>query len=104
MPKAALALSICIIFTLWLFYRDRKLRPMTSGWLWITLIWIAIVGSRPVSLWFSAETLIATPEDLVDGSPLNRNIFIFLILAALVALWSRRTQLSRIFASNRWLF
>ena len=28
---------------------------MTSGGLWFPLTWIAIIGTRPVSYWFSTE-------------------------------------------------
>jgi O-antigen ligase len=77
---------------------------MTSGPLWIALIWIVIIGSRPVSFWFGGGIQIEKPEDYLDGSPLDRNIFILLILAGLIVLWRRRIEWDRIFASNRWLF
>ena len=103
MPKQ-LALFICILFILWLFARDHKLRPMTSWALWIPLLWITIIGTRPVSFWFDAGIRIVKPEDYLEGSPLDRNVFLFLIVAGLVVLLIRRVDWSRIYASNRWFF
>ena len=103
MPRM-LALCLCIVVILWLFYREHKLRPMPSGSLWITLLWSAIVGTRPISVWLGAGIRVDRPEDLLDGSPLDRNIFILLILGAVVVLWNRKLSWRAIIASNPWLF
>src|SRR5213592_48682 len=99
-----LALWICVLFVLWLFVKDRKLRPMTSAGFWVPLLWVAIIGSRPVSFWLGGGVRIDTPDDYLDGSPLDRNVFLLLIVAGLVVLIRRRVDWGRIFASNRWLF
>ncbi len=103
MPKQ-LALFICILFIFWLLVRDRKLRPMPSVVLWIPLLWIMIIGSRPVSLWFGGGIKIVNPGDYIEGSPLDRNIFFLLIVAGMVLLLRRKVDWGRIFASNRWFF
>lgn len=101
-PK--LALFICIVFILWLFARDRKLRPMTSWSLWVVLFWIMIIGSRAVSSWFGTEVQIEKVEDYIEGSPLDRNVFLLLIIAGLVVLLRRRLYWGRVIASNKWVF
>jgi len=104
MPKQ-LALILFTSFVLWLFVRDRKLRPMPSRASWIALLWIMIIGSRPISLWFdnNVQMDISDPYHL-EGSAFDRNVYIFLIVAGLMILFTRRLNWSRIFASNRWLF
>jgi exopolysaccharide production protein ExoQ len=103
MPRQ-LALFLCFILIAWLFARDRKLRPMTSWALWFVLVWIVIIGSRPSSLWFGGGIQIETPDDYLEGSPLDRNLFLFLIVSGLVVLLRRKVDWGRIFDSNRWVF
>lgn len=100
-----LALLVCVIFILWLFARDRKLRPMTSWGLWVALLWIMIIGSRPVGFWFGGESYLQKSKDyILEGSALDRNVFLVLIVAGVVVLLRRRVNWRRFFASNRWYF
>lgn len=103
MPKQ-LALFICVIFILWLFSRDRKFRPMTSWALWVVFLWLIIIGSRPVSLWFNLGVTLDSVDVYLEGSPLDRNVFILLIVTGLVVLFRREVNWSVIFYTNRWLF
>src|SRR5882724_4713900 len=99
-----LALCIFVVFVLWLFAKDRKWRPMTSGALWIPLLWLAIIGSRPVSFWFGGGLKVETADDYLEGSPLDRNVFLLLMVAGSAVLLRRVGNWGRIFASNRWIF
>lgn len=103
MPRQ-LALIIYVIFILWLFIKDQKLCPMTSWALWIPLLWIIIIGSRPFSLWFGGGVVMDTPEAYLDGSPVDRNFFLILIILGLMVLLKRRVNWSGVFADNRWFF
>jgi len=103
MPRQ-FALFICVLFILWLFARDQKLRPMPSWGLWIALIWIMIIGSRPVSFWLGGGFPVVTPGDYIEGSPLDRNFFILLIILGLFALLRRSLDWSKVLVSNRWFF
>ena len=101
MPRQ-IPLIICIIVILWLFYRDRKLRPMTSIALWIPLLWVIILGTRAVSMWFSGAGLeVETLDDYLQGSPFDRNIDIGLLLMGVAISIKRRAILSNIFSENR---
>jgi exopolysaccharide production protein ExoQ len=77
---------------------------MSSGSLWIALIWIFILGSRPVSLWFGGGVPIENVADYIEGSPIDRNVYFFLIVIGLVVLLKRRPNWNEIFATNRWFF
>lgn len=98
-----IALSISIVFIVWLFIRDRKLRPMTSLSLWIPLFWVIIIGSRAVSYWFIGKGLqVEKLDDYLEGSPFDRNVYIILIIAGFLILLRRRTDFAKIIKSNRW--
>jgi O-antigen ligase len=99
-PKFALFLST--IFTLYLFWMERRRVPRMSGALWIPLIWHFILATRAVSTWLNPGTA-ASPEAYLEGSPLDRVVFLALIMAALAVLVGRSASLSRIIANNLWL-
>ncbi len=103
MPRY-LALFMCLVFILWLFSRDQKFRPMTSGTLWIVLLWVMIIGSRPVSLWFNFGNTLGSIDIYLEGSPLDRNIFMLLIAAGFVVLLRRGVSWVEIISNNRWFF
>jgi len=103
MPRQ-LALFLCLAFVFWLFRRDRTLRPMRSAALWLPLIWLSIIGSRSVSAWFGNATPMESPEAYVEGSPLDRNIYLALIVAGGFVLARRGFTLRQFSTANRWLF
>jgi len=103
MPRQ-LALSVYVLLILWLFVRDRKWRPMTSVALWVPLLWIVIIGSRPVSVWLGVPIDIDSRVTDLEGSPLDRNVYFILIGLGLLVLLKRRLNWGGIFASNFWLF
>ncbi len=95
------ALFLWILLTIWLLVRDQKLRPMTSKALWIPLLWIVISGSRPVSLWLGGTDDAMGPSNNLEGSPLDRNVFLVLIGAGVCVLTKRRVSWHNVAASNR---
>lgn len=103
MPQQ-LALLICLVFIICLFVRDQKLRPMTSLGLWVTLPWIMLIGSKFISSWVGTRGELESIDEVLDGSPLDRNVFILLIVMGAVVLYRRRSEWYKIFDSNRWFF
>jgi len=98
-PRLALLAGYICIF--WLIARDVKRRPGLSKALWIPLLWVVILGSRPVSLWSGdAGEAIANVE---DGSPLDRLVFQLLMAAGMVVLFKRRIELRRVISENKWI-
>jgi len=77
---------------------------MTSGALWVVLLWIVFVVSRPLSLWFGVGTEVGNSEAYLEGNPLNRGVFLVLIVGALLVLFRRRVDWRAIYASNAWFF
>jgi O-antigen ligase len=86
-----IALFICIVGIAGLFFLDRDTSVRNSKALWLPVIWLWIVGSRPVSDWFG----IAPPADVdvqLHGSPVDRFVFSALLAAGIVVLIRRRSR------------
>jgi O-antigen ligase len=101
-PKVALA--VCCLFIGWAYFRDRKLQGPVSGALWIPVLWIAILGSRPVSAWLGIGGSMELAEDYIEGSPVDRNCFLVLLIAGIYVLKKRKLNWSVFVSNNRWLF
>ena len=102
-PKVALTAFVLLISGMFLLNRDRKAK--TSVALWIPVMWLLIAGSRAVSQWMAVMGLAApAPADLssqyMDGSPLDRNVFIALLALGLIALIARRQQVIALLKAN----
>src|SRR5262249_53878674 len=96
------ALILCIALILVFFRLDRDNKAQISSALWIPTIWALIIGSRMVSGWLQSSDSEISAEAYADGSPLDRNIFLVLIVAALIVVIRRKVNLAAIFRSNRW--
>ena len=70
--SAQLARIVIFAFIAFLFVCDRKRRTGCSNALWIPLMWILILGSRPFSSWFGGGVNMETTDDYVEGSPVDR--------------------------------
>jgi O-antigen ligase len=102
-PK--IALLLCVLFIIVLFIRDIKQKPHISGGLWIPTIWIMLIASRPVSLWLNWGVPVVSDgqEQYLEGSPVDRNVYLALILAGLFILFRRRRNWGLIIRRNIWL-
>jgi exopolysaccharide production protein ExoQ len=103
MPQKA-ALFISVLFIIWLFVRDQKLRPMTSWALWLPLLWIVIIGSKALSTWFGGGIELSPSEFYEEGSQLERIVFSLFIVAGAAVVWRRRLEWRSIFDWNPWFF
>jgi O-antigen ligase len=89
---------------LFLFVRDRKLRPMTSAALWVPFFWFAIIGTRAVTYWFNTGEQMRSVDMNVDGSPVDAACYGGLLLAAIVILARRKIDWRQVFSNNILLF
>jgi len=79
-----LALLICTIFVLFMLRLERKQAPEVSLALWVPTIWILLIASKPLGVWFEAG------GDMESGSPLDRIIFLVILFLGLMILATRR--------------
>lgn len=96
MSQLAAIVYILGIVCLFLIDRDRKSR--TSVMLWIPVLWLLISCSRPVSQWIQPPSDSA--ELYLDGSPLDRNVFMLLLAASVAVLIDRRKRVAEVLRAN----
>jgi exopolysaccharide production protein ExoQ len=96
-PSLATLAYICGIAGL--FYLDRDKSVRTSKALWLPVIYLWIIGSRPVSDWLG----MSPPADAdvqMDGSPIDRTFFLVLLIAALCVLFHRGQRTVKVLNAN----
>lgn len=98
-PSLAACLFVLGIFIL--FGSDREPKARTSPTIWLPIIWLLISGSRPISSWLGRTSTI-TPEQYLEGSPLDAGIYALLLFSAVVLLIGRRRIVARVLQRN-WL-
>ena len=101
MPVQAALLVVLIAV---LFARSVWRNPAIASANWLVLAWVAIFASRPVSAWFDPAAVAVTPDTYLEGSPVDRAVFLLLILASWIVLLWRRVSLIEVMSRNRWLF
>jgi exopolysaccharide production protein ExoQ len=80
-----------------LFHLDRDKSIRTSKALWLPVIWLWIIGSRPASAWLWVWFGIGGGtggglDAQLDGSPVDAVIFLLLLLAAIGVLLRRKSK------------
>jgi exopolysaccharide production protein ExoQ len=95
--NSSLASLICACVIVGLLYLDRDKTVRVSWALWIPGIWIAIVASRPVSLWLG----LSTPTNAaLEGSPIDAAAFAILLVAAIAVLIHRGSRIRPLLLAN----
>jgi|SRR3984885_6476267 exopolysaccharide production protein ExoQ len=97
-PSLANLVFACGIAGLFFLDRDKALR--TSKALWIPVMWLWLSESRGPSVWLGiAPPAGGDAQVQLDGTPLDRLIFMFIILAGIVALVHRRKAIAALKAN-----
>jgi len=99
MPPVVAA-AVCVIGVFGLFWLSRDQNARASFALWIPTFWFLIVCSRPVGMWLGSQPDALTAADLLDGSPVDRFVFIVLILAGLAVVFTRGRLVGRLLLAN----
>ena len=83
-----------------LFALDQDPDAHPSRALWLPVLWLLIEGSRPISSWLQ----MAPPTSgstYLEGSPLDRSVFLSLSVIGLIVLIARAHQVSTLLRANR---
>jgi exopolysaccharide production protein ExoQ len=91
-----------LLFVVWVLARDARSRKGCSPVVWISVLWIIVGGSRPVSTWFNSGG-DASSDSYDSGNPFERNIYLILIVCAVWALCKRGLRLGPFFQRNKGL-
>ena len=99
MPPA-LALLVYAIGIVALFRLERDAAARPSPAVWISVAWLWIAASRNVGEWLGAAPLMKSPDQYLDGSPLDAVIFAGLEAAALAVLVARHSRSGAVLRAN----
>ena len=104
MVSPLFATIVCVLFISYLFQADRKrVTEGVSPATWVPFAWMFLAGSRTVSQWLNPSATLGSAEAFLDGSPLDRVVFLALIVLAILVLLRRNLEWKRIFRSNPWV-
>lgn len=100
MPKVASCIFALGILGLCVLDRDRKFR---SSWaLWLPVFWLFIAGSRHVSEWQRGlSTSAMSPDQYLQGSPVDAAVYALLIIAAIIVLVFRGKAVGMLLRKNQ---
>jgi exopolysaccharide production protein ExoQ len=96
-PSIASVVYLCGIAGLFFLDRDSSIR--TSKALWLPVVYIWILGSRPVSVWLGME-YAGVGDVQLDGSPVDRAFFLILLVAAMCVLVHRGPRILTFLNAN----
>jgi exopolysaccharide production protein ExoQ len=99
MLSPTLGLLIYLFLIMLLLYFEPTDEGAIAPALWLPTIWFLIVASRLPSQWFSLSSTLSIAA-YEDGSPLDRIIYLLLILLGICTLVARRIQLPEIIKRN----
>jgi len=100
---AQIAFLMCSVFVLVLLWIERRASRSVSLTLWLPTIWILIIGSRPLVMWFSSAPVIPGTYNGDSGSVVDRWTLIVLAIIGILALIQRRFDWLRTLRRHRWL-
>src|SRR5262249_24610187 len=100
---AILATVVCILFIVYLFWTDLRRPDSPSSALWVPLAWMFLAGSRWVSHWLGAAPTFGSANDYAEGNPVDRAVFLTLIVAGIVILARRKIDWHRLLFNNKWI-
>jgi exopolysaccharide production protein ExoQ len=94
-----LALLGCLVFIFFAFAVHLKTKPDVSPALWVPSIWMALLASRPVSLWLNPRVVARDAE----GTTLEAVTYALFILSSFLIIHARGIDWSRVLRQNRAL-
>ncbi len=105
MPPQLAALLI-ILLIIYLFWIDRKNNEGFSKAIWVPFIWLFFSQSRNISEWLNLSTpdMSVAANAMLEGNPLNRNVYTILIIAGIIILLKRKLDWHTIFIKNSWIW
>jgi O-antigen ligase len=98
-----LASLLCLSFIGYLFLRDISRPDGRSLALWLPTVWVFLAGSRFVSAWLNLSPDFELPAAYAEGSPIDRTVFLSLILGGIIVLASRNINWPGFIMNNSWL-
>lgn len=83
-----------------LFVLDRDKTRTVSPAIWIPVVWVSLAASRALSQWLQLGAAIDTPDQLLDGNPVDRLLRLGLLMLGLLVLLRRGTRVTSFLSAN----
>jgi exopolysaccharide production protein ExoQ len=96
---SSVATLFFLISILGLFWLDHDPAVHASKALWIPTVWLLINCSRPVSMWLGV-TYAGGVNVYLEGSPIDRAVYMILEAAGFAVIFARRKQIGPILRRN----
>src|SRR5688500_1068545 len=93
---------VCTGFVFYVFWVESRRRLKISSTVWLPTIWLCLVSSKPLGVWFVPQS--SQTADMDSGSPLDRLVLIvFLVLGLLILIkrgfgWANAVKGNRLLA------
>src|SRR5260370_28243524 len=97
---SAIATILTLALIAGLFYQDREKGERTSTALWIPVLWLLIVSSRPVSMWLHVNREITLEDRYTEGSPVDAAYYALLLVAGVLTLNRRWVRVKGFLQAN----
>jgi exopolysaccharide production protein ExoQ len=81
--------------------RRTSINSKVSNAIWVPLIWLTILASRPIPNWLHPTRVLNT--DVESGNAIDRMVLTALIVAAIAILAKRKLRWEKWIRDNRWL-
>jgi len=94
----SIATLMCVFGIAGLFYLDREKGARPSKAIWLPIIWMTLIGSRPLSVLLGFEP--PTGNVQLEGSPIDAAFFGILTLAAIAVLIRRGNRARTLLLAN----
>ena len=101
-----IALFLTVLFIIFLFWMDsKKKHPNVSKGIIIPFFWMFFAGTRFFGYWINlGRSTQQTVEFYLEGSPLDRSVFMLLIIIGLIILLKRNIKLGLLIKKNKFIF
>ncbi len=100
MISPSIARILFLIGIVALFRLDRDDKAKTSPALWIAVVWVGIGASRMVSQWFGSSIYLDSPDQYLEGSPMDRMLLTGLLIGGLGVLIARGERTGAFLRAN----
>lgn len=94
-----LALLLCALGVIYLLYYEACRSKTLSVALWLPTVWLLLAVSRPIGLWLNADSS-GLSSDVLEGSAIDRNVRLTLIVLGLAILRRRSSRVGVIVRGN----
>jgi exopolysaccharide production protein ExoQ len=81
-------------------YLDRDRESKTSPAIWLAVVWVFLGASRNLSQWLEKGPKLVSPEQYLEGSPVDRLILSGLVVVAIVVLLVRSQRTFKLLQGN----